>query len=230
MRIGILQTGQLPESLERENGSYADMFKSLLDGHGFSYGIWDVEGMEFPASVHDADGWLLTGSRHGVYEDHPFIPPLESFIRAGFAAHVPIVGICFGHQILAQALGGRVEKFSGGWAVGKQRYTIDNTERHVHAWHQDQVVDLPPTARVLGGNEFCQYAALAYDNRALSFQPHPEFDTAMTHGLARTPGTGAIPENQLEQVLADQTAARDAGYVGGLIAEFFLENRQTSPD
>ena len=67
----------------------------------------------FPEGIHDADGWLITGSRHGAYEDHPWIPPLEEFIRDAYAAQVPLVGICFGHQIIAQAMGGKVEKYQG---------------------------------------------------------------------------------------------------------------------
>ncbi|WP_095590565.1 type 1 glutamine amidotransferase [Actibacterium ureilyticum] len=225
MRIGILQTGHAPEPLLPENGTYPDMFKTLLDGHGFDFQNWDIEGMEFPASVHDADGWLITGSRHGAYEDHAFIPPLETFIRDAYAAHVPMVGICFGHQIMAQALGGRVEKFTGGWAVGKQTYRINGADMRVHAWHQDQVVDLPPDAQVLGGNDFCQYAALAYDDRALSFQPHPEFRTKMTQGLARTRGMNVVPQPLLDRVLADHSPAEDAPRVGAMIADFFLQPR-----
>ena len=116
--IGILQCGQAPAELKQDMGDYPDMFVRLLDGRGFQFRTWHVEEMEFPASVHDADGWLLTGSRHGAYEDHDFIPPLERFIRDAYDAAVPMVGICFGHQIIAQALGGTVVKHPGGWSVG----------------------------------------------------------------------------------------------------------------
>ncbi len=114
MRIGILQTGLAPENLSPAMGDYPDMFARLLDGQGFTFQTWRVVEGEFPADVHAADGWLITGSRHGVYEDHPWIAPLEQFIRDAYAAHVPLVGICFGHQIVAQAMGGRVERFAGG--------------------------------------------------------------------------------------------------------------------
>ena len=101
MLIGILQTGQAPDQLMAEGGDYPDMFERLLAGHGFRFRTWRVEHMEFPADVLDADGWLITGSRHGAYEQHPFIAPLEAFIRAAYAAAVPVVGVCFGHQILS---------------------------------------------------------------------------------------------------------------------------------
>ena len=226
MRIGILQTGHVPDALKSENGTYPEMFAALLQGHGFDFASWDVEGMEFPETIHAADGWLLTGSRHGAYDDQPFIPPLQSFIRDAFAARVPMVGICFGHQIIAQALGGRVEKFASGWGVGRQVYQIGDDVVPVNAWHQDQVIDLPPGAQALGGNAFCRYAALAYDDRALSFQPHPEFGTAMTHGLARTRGVGIVPQAQLDQVLADAAPPDGAPQLGRMIADFFLQPRK----
>ena len=78
----------------------------------------------FPTSVSSCDGWIVTGSAFGAYEDHAFIPPLEDFIRANYKADVPMAGICFGHQIMAQALGGKVEKFSGGWGVGYTNYEM----------------------------------------------------------------------------------------------------------
>ena len=120
MLIGILQTGDAPDAIQPASGNYPDMFERLLTGRGFDFRTWRVLDMQFPTSPRDADGWIITGSRFGVYEDHPFIPPLEAFIRAVKEAQVPMVGICFGHQIIAQALGGRVEKFSGGWAAGPQ--------------------------------------------------------------------------------------------------------------
>ena len=94
---------------------------------------------ELPDSAADADGWLLTGSRHGAYEDLPWIPPLEDFIREIHAGGRPMVGICFGHQIIAKALGGKVEKYDGGWAVlGHQDYTFsDGVNMRLNAWHQE---------------------------------------------------------------------------------------------
>jgi len=177
MKIGILQAGLCPPDLVEEHGEYDEVFARFLDGFGFEFeGYRVVEGI-FPASVNAADGWLVTGSKYGTYEDHAWIAPLEDFLRDAYDQSVPIVGICFGHQILAQALGGKVEKFTGGWSVGKQQYQFDDIEGDVDlmAWHQDQVTELPRDARVIGSSSFCRYAALAYGNKALSVQPHPEF-------------------------------------------------------
>jgi len=122
MKIGILQTGHAPDELRPVLGDYADLFTALLAGQGFDFAVWNVVDGELPDDPRAADGWLITGSKHGAYEDHPWIPPLEALIRDAYAAGVPLVGICFGHQIIAQALGGRVIKFPGGWMVGRQVY------------------------------------------------------------------------------------------------------------
>lgn len=176
LRIGILQTGTTPDELKPLHGDYDDLFKRMLAGRGLTFRTWRVLDGELPASVDAADGWLITGSRFGAYESHDWIPPLEDFLREAYGVGVPIVGICFGHQILAQALGGKVEKFAGGWSVGATDYeTAEGGLDSLMAWHQDQVVEIPEGAEVIGRSGFCANAALAYGDRALTFQPHPEF-------------------------------------------------------
>jgi GMP synthase-like glutamine amidotransferase len=112
MQIGILQTGHAPDALLGHMGDYPSMFERLLQDQGLSFRTWAVVDGEFPESIHDADGWLLTGSRHGAYDRHlPFIPRWRSSSARPMRRHVPMVGVCFGHQIIAQAMGGLVEKF-----------------------------------------------------------------------------------------------------------------------
>ncbi len=223
MKIGILQTGQAPQDLRAQQGDYPAMFERLLAGHGFDFASWHVEGMEFPASVHDADGWLITGSRHGVYEDHPFIAPLEQFIREAFAAGLPVVGICFGHQIMAQALGGKVAKFDQGWAVGAQEYEIEGEKLVLNAWHQDQVLTPPEGAQTIGRNAFCEHAALGYGKLGYSVQLHPEFDDSFIQGLIDTRGRGVVPDALLQAASATQGGERHPHLVAQRIAAHFKQ-------
>jgi len=220
MKIGILQTGQAPEPL-RAQGDYPDLFETLLAGRGFTFRTWHVEAMEFPAGIHDADGWLITGSRHGVYEDHPFIAPLERFIREAVAAKVPVAGVCFGHQIMAQALGGTVEKFTGGWSVGPTAYDFGGDTVTLNAWHQDQVTAPPPGATVIASSPFCQFAGLAYGNIGLSVQAHPEFGSEFIGGLIDTRGPGVVPEPVLEAARARLDQPVDSARIADRIAAFF---------
>ena len=225
MLIGILQTGISPEPLRNTFGDYPDMFAGLLAGHGLSFKSYHVEAMEFPDTVHDCDGWLITGSRHGVYEDLPFIAPLEEFIRKAYGEHVPMVGICFGHQIIAQAMGGKVEKFARGWAVGPQDYDFGGRHLRMNAWHQDQVTRKPDQAEIIGSNAFCQNAALLYDDHALTIQAHPEFATDFIDGLMRTRGKGVVPDSVMSEARHHFGESISSSEVAEQIADFFNKSR-----
>ncbi|WP_420568112.1 type 1 glutamine amidotransferase [Thalassovita sp.] len=194
MKLGLLQTGHLPDEMLETTGDYSALFTRLLDGHGFQFHTWNVVDNELPDSPQEADAWLITGSKHGVYEDHAWISPLEKLIRQIVAAGLPLVGICFGHQIVAQALGGKVEKFQGGWAIGRHSYDLDGTQLHLNAWHQDQVVTRPEGARVLASNDFCENAMLAYGDHILTIQPHPEFTAQEIQSLLEQRAPGVVPE------------------------------------
>lgn len=225
MRIGILQTGQAPDTLRAETGDYPEMFARLLAERGFTFRSYLVEAMEFPGDVHDCDGWLITGSRHGAYEDHPFIAPLEDFIRRAFAAKVPMVGICFGHQIIAQALGGKVEQFKGGWAVGSQDYDFGGKKMTLNAWHRDQVTRRPDDAEVVAGNDFCENAALIYGDRAFTVQAHPEYGDDFIAGLIRTRGKGVVPDALMDAASARFGKGNSSAVIAERIADFFKQPR-----
>ncbi len=225
MKIGILQTGHAPQELKEEFGEYSGMFEALLAGNDFEFEAYNVVDNVFPEDIRSADGWLITGSKHGAYEDHIWIPPLEDFIRACVTENVPLVGICFGHQIIAQALGGKVEKFAGGWAVGRQTYDFAGTEIALNAWHQDQVTELPPGAVTVASNDFCENAAIIYGDRAFTVQAHPEFNGLFVDGLINTRGRGNVPDEILdaaEETLAEPVASQT---IADQFADFFRQER-----
>ena len=227
MRIGILQTGQSPDVIRDVAGDYPDMFIKLLGGHGLTFKTYVVEEMEFPATISECDGWLITGSRHGAYEDHPFIPPLEDFIRAVMAARIPLVGICFGHQIIAKAMGGTVVKSDKGWAVGPQEYDFEGEKITLNAWHQDQVTELPEGACVIGTNSFCENAALIYGDTAYTVQAHPEFGDPFVKGLMETRGRGVVPDPVLDTARNKLGQPNSAPKIADRIASFFLAHTKS---
>lgn len=230
MKIGILLTGHAPDALIDATGDYDLFFQRLLDGHGFAFETWAVVDGQFPPDALAADGWLITGSRHGAYEDHDWIAPLEQLVRDIQASGRPMVGICFGHQIIAQALGGRVEKYAGGWSVGRVEYDTATGPVAIQAWHQDQVTQAPDGARVLGRTAFCENAILAYGDRILTYQPHPEFGSDFVRALIEKRGRGVVPDAQLDAALADLDAPLDSPRVADDMAAFFKAAQTRAED
>jgi GMP synthase-like glutamine amidotransferase len=183
MKVAILETGRPPAPLEKRFGRYPAMFEKLL-GLGYVAATYDAMCGELPAKAEEHGAYLVTGSPAGVYEDWPWIDPLKHFLQAA-KGKAKLIGVCFGHQIMAESFGGRVAKSDKGWAVGLRHYDVihraswmDDAERiSVPVSHQDQVIEQPPHTRLLVGCGFSSVAILAYDDQpAISFQCHPEFE------------------------------------------------------
>lgn len=224
MKLAILETGAPPEPLIAGFGRYPDMFRGLL---GLTAPGFDVQAGEYPARAEDYDAYLVTGSPAGVYDKLPWIAPLSDFLRQA-KGKAKLVGICFGHQIMAQALGGHAEKSARGWGVGLMTYPIvrhepwmDNVPLiSVPASHQDQVVLQPPDTDVIASSLFTPYAALAWrDGSAISFQFHPEFSPAYAKALIEHRYDRA-PDPQA--AISSLDAPNDNERVGDWIRRFLL--------
>jgi len=189
MTIGILETGRPPEALRAQWGTYDDMIRTML-GRDREYRSYDVQAGELPADAAECSAYVITGSAAGVYDDLPWIPPFLDFLRK-VRGQAKLVGICFGHQAMAKAFGGDIVKSPKGWAVGMHRYEIvepppgmrEPLAFAIPAFHQDQVVTLPPGARVLAASAFTPFASIGYDDDTVSVQGHPEFSPAFCAAL-----------------------------------------------
>ncbi|MCV6587825.1 MAG: gamma-glutamyl-gamma-aminobutyrate hydrolase family protein [Marinobacterium sp.] len=238
MRLGILATGTSPDELHPQFGSYADMFVQLFEqaGESFAFEVFDVREDHFPDSALQCEGWIITGSRHGVYEQLPWMQRLMVLIKEIDQAGLPMLGICFGHQIIAQALGGQVEKSTKGWGLGLHRYQLMNTEgiienapTHfaINAIHQDQIVQLPCRAKVIARSDFCEYAGLVYDGPIMTFQAHPEFTALFEGALIELRRGDTFPEECSDKALTTVDAAQtDSVEVAGWMAAFLRQYRK----
>lgn len=198
-----------------------------LIGPGHTCVTFDVPAGQWP-EPEAFEAFLVTGSAAGVYDPLPWIERLIGFLRA-LPHSKKLIGICFGHQIMAEAYGGRAEKSERGWGLGLHRYDIhrpaafmgDPAPICVPVSHQDQVTRVPPAARVLGGNAHCPHGVIAYDDRAaLSFQCHPEFRPDYARALTHGHRAGAADPNLVAQALASLDAPHDSARVGRWIRRF----------
>lgn len=222
MHIGILQTGHIAPEMQPTHGDYAALFRTLLSGHGFTFTTYNVVDGAFPESATAAEGWIITGSKHGVYEDHPWLPPLEALIREIKAAHRPLLGICFGHQVIAKALGGAVVKSDHGWIVGRQDYDFDGETVALNAWHQDQVITLPKGAKITATGPGCPIAGLAIGPHIRTYQAHPEFDRSVTEGLL-TYRAAAVPARLVSEAKAALDTPTGSARIAAEMAAFLKQ-------
>lgn len=186
MRLGILQCDSVNPDLRNEYGDYPDMVRALMTevDPGIEFRVYDLPSGEFPQSTDECDAWITTGSKWSVYDPDDWIADAHELVRALHTDRRLMIGICFGHQLIARALGGSVEKSDRGWGVGvhttrilEQRDWMQPTARHLSLLvsHQDQVMTLPENAVLLAGHDFCPYDMFQIGEHILTFQGHPEF-------------------------------------------------------
>ena len=226
MKLAILEAGAPPDALIARFGRYPAMFRRLL-GDDIDYADYDAAAGELPIDPAAHDAYLVTGSPAGVYEPLEWIAELLAFLR-GVGGGARLVGICFGHQALAQALGGHVEKSAKGWGVGlhtspivrREPWMDDAVSVAIPASHQDQIVMPPPNAEVIASSAFTPYAALAWlDRPAISFQFHPEFSPEFARALIES-RRDRLPEP--DAAIASLEGPNDNVRVGKWIRNFLL--------
>lgn len=194
MKIGILSAINPHESKVKWPGPPEESYIRFLQSGGgqFDTVAYHVALDDFPASPGVCDAYVITGSPRGAYDADPWIAELGTFIRRSVELGQKFVGICFGHQILAQALGGGVCKSEKGWGLGLQTYKVerraswmegDSPELSLYFAHQDQVEELPPGAQSLGGNEFCPNGMFGLGDQIFGIQGHPEFSRSIMESV-----------------------------------------------
>lgn len=192
MRIGLLMVGHVAPTSVHIAGDYPELFGGLLARPDVELVRYDLDESRFPDSLAECDGWLMSPSRCSVVDAHPWIADARGLVRDLLTEERPFVGICFGHQLAAQALGGTVARAPHGWEVGVQDYEIVVERSWMYprhstvsliASHEDQVIDLPAGAELMARSTGCPIAGLTIGSRAWTLQPHPEFTTELADAL-----------------------------------------------
>ena len=237
MKIGILCTDDVRPELVNIYGDYPSMFECLLQASNVSktslfFKTYETHKGEFPESIHDEDAFLITGSKLSVYDKVDWINSLEKFIGKLFSSNKEIVGICFGHQIIAQSLGGKVEKSQNGWQIGVRTAhsvaTPSEQQNNLGQFnliysHQDEVTSAPEAAEISASTETCQNVMMKIGNNVLTFQGHPEFSVEYALELLKL-REDLYDDNHLEEARKSlKHLSADDEKVGRLIIDFLLK-------
>lgn len=231
--IGIIECGKNRSEWLPEHGDFADWFPPFLDRANAkqSFTVYKAHQGDVPRSASACDAWLLTGSPLSVYDNPPWQSDLAEFLVSAIDQR-PVIGICYGHQLLHQALGGKVER-AQQWGVGVHEYVVHDmpdwlTEPvresskaglRLIALHQDQVLVPAPGSRVLASNDICPIAITTIGRNVLTIQAHPE----MTPELAKE--IYALRRRDIGEELADRatlslTTKIDSQLAANWIVEF----------
>jgi GMP synthase-like glutamine amidotransferase len=231
LKIGLLECDDVVGRFAHLKGGYREMFAALLPDFDFRY--YESHRGEIPASAGECDAWIATGSKHAVYEGHKWVEDLSGFLR-NLKDERPFVGICFGHQLLAHAMGGVVAKASQGWGVGALRVDVLKHEPwmdppmssfRIQHMHQDQVQRLPEGSVLLGRSPHCDVGMFRVGESMLGIEGHPEFTKEFGAALIdwRRPRIG---DAAAEQALKSIETPNDGKTVGAWVARFIRSGRR----
>ena len=235
MRIGILKVDSVLPEFRSRHGDYPEMLIQILklnsrdDKRKLRFKTFDVERGDYPKHIDDFDGYIIPGSRKSVYDRNYWIEVLKEFVTTLDAKRKKLVGVCFGHQLIAEVLGGKTERCDRGWGVG-----VHETQIHKPPWftqnhpktcslavsHRDQVSILPNRAELIASNKFCPHSMFAIEKHIFSMQGHPEFTLQYAMDLLQA-RREILGESTYGNALKSLSISTDRNAVAAWIVEFF---------
>jgi len=236
MKIGLLNAYAYNPDVDDFRQEYGAMFQRFFAEHvssDFSLHLYDVTQRYWPNSMHECDGWIIGASQHSVHDKSSWITKLMEFACACHYNQKPLVGIGFGHQVIAQSLGGDVNKSPKGWGAGVRECTVrqqkpwmtpELTTCALNYSHKDQVDMLPGDATLLAGDSFCLHQMHAIGDHLFAIQGHPEYDQPFMRAWLDENKKG-LTQECYEQAQVSLDKPTDSEIIGNWIRQFFLRDR-----
>ncbi|OUS34973.1 GMP synthase ['Osedax' symbiont bacterium Rs2_46_30_T18] len=236
MKIGLLVCDQVLPELTAQHSSYEAMFKNLLLQIDplLEFEIYLAYANQLPSSVDECDVYLSTGSKHSVNDDLPWVTQLIEFIAKLHSHKKKFIGICFGHQLIAKALGGEVSVSDRGWGVGVAFNQVLQTQPWMQCKdtdkadsldivvsHKEQISRLPVTCKVIAGNKFCPQFMIQVDQHMLGIQGHPEFSKQYSKSLINT-RLDIIEPNRVREAFCSLNAEVDDLKMAAWMLNFYV--------
>ena len=235
MKIALLQCDHVVKALQPVHGDVPDLFNNLFERQApeVSLDVFNVTMGQYPEKISNYDGLISSGSRYSVYENQPWIMQFKEFVRDLYDQGGKFVGICFGHQMIAEALGGRCEKSGRGWGVGIKQVDIYKKmpwmEPELDSYkmivsHADQVMEIPEEGEIIGGNSHCPCSIYRVGENFLGIQAHPEFTRAFEKDILEV-RKDRIGQAVIDEAVLTLTQKTDEAAVTRWIVNFFQNSR-----
>ena len=230
MKVALLQCDHVVEELQPLHGDVPDLFYNLFNrlAPEVALDVFNITKGEYPGLSNHYDGFIGSGSRYSVYDKDPWILRFKEFVRALYEHKKKFVGICFGHQMIAQALGGKCTKTDRGWGVGIKKVIIqtqkpwmqpESDSYHLIVSHADQVTTLPEGSVILGGNTHCPCSIYTVGENFLGIQAHPEFTPAFEKDIMKV-RLDRIGKSVIDAAIATLTIPTDEAVVTRWMVNF----------